>query len=439
MMSEKPASPSIPRVWPFKRIYYGWAIVAAVFIAAFGQVPVYGPVLGVFIKPMQDELGWSRTTLSLGFTMGNLIGTLLTGVIGPLLDRYGARLIIVATGGVVAAAMVGMALMEQPWQFWALFGIGRGSALAGIQSGASVAIANWFIQKRGRAMAIQGLGLRVGQATFPLIIFAIMAVSSWRHAFGVLAGFTLLCIVVPAALFIRRRPEDMGLHPDGLTEDAAAAPEAGATRRVLREARRTGEASWTLAEARRTPTLWLVVLFTLAGFFCLGSVNLHMVASFQDKGIPDGLAVSVLSIFAATSALTVLPWGFLLEQVHVRYGAMLMCALDVLAMILISVATRYPMAVAFALVYGAAAGGWTVIQHLVFADYFGRAHLGAIRGFAAPFRLISPLGPIVAGYVHDATGSYNVAFAIFGSMFALMFLLIIFAVPPQKPSLPESA
>ncbi len=433
-------SASIPRVWPFKRVYYGWAIVLATFVVSFGQVPVFGPVLGVFILPIQEELGWSRATISLAFTIGSISGSVTTFIIGSLLDRYGARIIVVSAGIVITIAMLGLAMMNQPWQFWAFFGMGRGAALAGIQVGTSVAIANWFIRKRGRALAIKGLGLRIGQATFPLIIFAIMAVSDWRHAYLWLAGLTFVCIVVPSALYIRRRPEDMGLHPDGMAPDAVPPEGSSNASRPLQGRKQGYEESWTLAEARKTRALWLIVLFSLLAPFALGSMNLHMVANFQDKGIPAGLAVSVLSIFAIVSSLTVLPWGFLVERVHVRYTAMLMCAFQGIACVIIIVAKTFPMAVVFGLVFGIGQAGWTIIQNLIFSDYFGRRHAGAIRGFTSPFRLLGPLGPVFTGYVRDVTGSYNFAFKILAGVFIAMFVLLLLAVPPKKdPATEEQA
>ncbi|HEX9879548.1 MAG TPA: MFS transporter, partial [Candidatus Binatia bacterium] len=244
-MRSKPASAptAIPRAWPFKKIYYGWAIVLAALLASFGQVPVFGPVLGVFIHPMQQELGWSRAVISLGFTLGSITGSVVTFITGPLLDRYGARVIVVSTGIIVTAAMLGLGLQDQPWQFWIFFGMGRGAALAGIQMGTGVAIANWFVRMRGRAIAIKGLGLRFGQATFPLIIFAIMAASSWRTAYLALAGLTFMCIVVPSALFLRRRPEDMGLLPDGASPHEA--PPDGARKTPAARASGAEEVSWT--------------------------------------------------------------------------------------------------------------------------------------------------------------------------------------------------
>ncbi len=430
-------SSSIPRVWPFKRVYYGWAIVIATFVASFGQVPVFGPVLGVFIIPMQEELGWSRATLSLGFTIGSMTGSVTTFIIGSLLDRYGARIIMVSTGIIIAGAMLGLAVMDRPWQFWVFFGMGRGAALAGIQVGTSVALANWFIRKRGRAMAIKGMGLRIGQATFPLIIFAIMAVSTWRHAYLWLAGVTFLCIVLPSALYIRRRPEDMGLYPDGMAPDAVSPEGTSNSARPSRGRQEGYEESWTLAEARKTRALWILTLFSLFAPFALGSLNLHMVANFQDSGISHGLAVSVLSIYAATSSLTVLPWGFLLERVHVRYAAMLMCAFQGMACVIIIFAKTYPMAVVFGLVFGIGQAGWTVILNLLFSDYFGRRHAGAIRGFTSPFRLLGPLGPVFTGYIRDVTGSYNFAFKILAGVFIAMFIFMLLAVPPIKGSSTE--
>ncbi len=439
-MNVKGPSPStsIPRVWPFKRVYYGWAIVIATFVISFGQVPVFGPVLGVFILPMQQELGWSRATLSLGFTVGSITGSVTTFIIGSLLDRYGARIIVVSAGIIIAGAMLGLGMMDQPWQFWTFFGMGRGAALAGIQGGTSVALANWFIRKRGRAMAIKGMGLRIGQATFPLIIFAIMAASTWRHAYLWLAGLTFVCIVLPSALYIRRRPEDMGLHPDGMAPNAVPPEGTSNASRPSRGRPEGYEESWTLAEARKTRALWLLILFSLVAPFALGSMNLHMVANFQDKGIPDGLAVSVLSIFAAVSSVTVLPWGFLLERVHVRYASMLMCAFQGIACVIIIVAKTFPMAVAFSVVYGIGQAGWAVIQNLIIADYFGRRHAGAIRGFTSPFRLLGPFGPVFTGYVRDITGSYTLAFQILTGAFVINFMLLLLAVPPKKgPSTEE--
>ena len=347
-LKQQQPRPRTSKFWP-SNVFYGWAIVLTGLVASFGMVPVFGPVLGVFIKPIEQELGWSRATISMAFTIGSLTGTLSTFAFGRLIDRYGSRVMVVVAGGIISGSMIVLAYMQEPWQFWIAFGAGRGAAIAGIHVAVTVTIANWFIKRRGRAVALRGIGQRAGQSLVPLLIIAIISVASWRAAFLALACFTAITIILPGALYLRRRPEDIGLQPDGMlqtTKSTDISPKIG------RFSRAAHDYSWTLAEARRMRTFWILVLFTAMERFCLGSINLHMVVSFQDRGLSDVLAVSVLSIFAATSALTGLPWGLLLERIHVRYGAMLVSILLAMSMLIIMTAEDYPSAIAFGLLFG---------------------------------------------------------------------------------------
>jgi MFS family permease len=424
-VSPKPVS----RFWPFKRSYYGWAVVFAAVAASFGEVPVFGPILGIFIGPMEDELGWSRTEIAAGFTIGSLAGSLASVFVGRLVDSYGSRLVVAIAGGLIGVALLGMAFMNEPWQFWALFGLGRGSAVAGVEMGTSVAVAKWFYRKRARALALKGMGQRSGQAIMPLLIFSIMAASDWRAAYVALSGLTVVLIVIPAALFLRRQPEDYGLLPDGAKPIAATAaggaPQAHA------------EVSWTLAEARRTRAFWFIILFTVCTPFVQGATNLHMVINFQDKGMSDALSVSVLSIFALASTVSIMPMGLLLERVHVRFGAMLQAGVLIASLLVLLVADTYWEAVIFAILFGIAAGMRNIVETLLVANYFGRASLGTIKGFSAPFRIVSPIGPLFAGFVHDSTDTYTVAFVMFLGVAGLMLASMLLATPPVKPPTAE--
>lgn len=421
----------IPRAWPFKRVFYGWAIVWTGFVASFGMVPMFGPVLGVFFEPIQEELGWSRATMAFAFTLGSMTSSVATFAFGRVLDKYGARAIVVIAGIVITLAMLGISFMQEPWQFWILFGLGRGSALGGIQIGVGISIANWFIRRRPRAVAIRQSGLRAGQAIFPMLIVAILAFTGWREAWRILAVLTGLLIIIPGAIFLRRSPEDLGLYPDGeKPADASSAAPRGFGRDIR-------DISWTLKEARRTRAFWMIVTFVSVDRFALGAINLHMVISFQDKGLSAVQAVSILSLFAATSALTGVPWGFVFEKLHIRFGAMLISFLLLLSMGVLMIADTYPMAILFGLVFGFAVGGSSLVETLLWSDFFGRRHMGEIRAFTAPFRLLSPVGPTVAGYIFDQTGSYRVAYSIFGGVFFVMLLAMSFATPPVKPEAVE--
>ena len=408
------------RFWPFKRAYYGWAVVFASFVASFGEVPVNGPVIGVFIRPMQDELGWSRGTIAVGFMIGSIVGALSSAIVGWLVDRYGARLVVVIAGVLVAVSLLGLSTIQEPWQFWALFGLGRGAALSGVGIGTTVAVGKWFYRHRGRMLAIKGIGHRMGQVVFPVFILAIMSVADWRMAFAASAGVAALLITLPAFLYLRKQPEDMGLMPDGATQSEG-----------LHEL--DPEISWTLQEARRTRAFWLIVVFTVGTPFVLGATNLHLVANFQDRGLSDALAVSVLSVFAAVSALSMLPVGLLLEHMHVRHGAMLMTILLMASMLLISVADSYVEALLFAVLFGVTTSMRGIIETLLIANYFGRKSLGTIRGFARMWTVISTIGPVFGGFTRDITGTYTLTFLVFAAAAGLMFLTMVFATQPVKP------
>ena len=171
-------------------------------------MPGFGPVLGVFVTPIQEELGWGRTTIATGFLIGSVAGAAASYVTGKLVDVYGPRVVVAAAGACIALAMVGLSTIQEPYEFWAYFGLARGSAIAGVEIGTSVAVAKWFVRRRGRALAFKAVGQRSGQAVLPILIFLIMDASDWRTAYVALSGFVTVVIIAPALLLLRRQPED---------------------------------------------------------------------------------------------------------------------------------------------------------------------------------------------------------------------------------------
>jgi MFS family permease len=417
----------ISRAWPLKRTFYGWAIVFAALSASFGEVPAFGPILGIFMKPMEEELGWSRATIALGFTIGSLVGSFVSMVVGRLADQYGARLVVAIAGLLISSAMLAISQVQEPWQFWASFGVARASAVAGVELGTSVAVAKWFYRKRARTLALKGMGQRGGQWVMPLLIYPVMVAWDWRTAFMMLAGTSFLLIVVPSLLYMRRQPEDYGLLPDG----EVVAPASSGTGKAL-----APEVQWSLEEARKTRAFWMIILFTICTPFVQGATNLHMVANFQDKGMDNLLAVSVLPIFAFSAMASIFPMGLLLERMHVRYGAMLQAGVLITSLVVLITADTYWEAVVFAVLFGVAAGMRNIVETLLLANYYGRGSLGAIKGFTAPFKVISPMGPLFAGFIYDTSGSYETAFVTFIGVAFVMLFSMVAAKPPAKPRAP---
>ena len=388
-------------------------------------MPGFGPVLTVFVKPIQDELGWSYTTISTGFLIGSAAGAVASSVTGWLVDKYGPR-VVVAMGGVgLAAALVGLSTIQEPWHFWTFFGLARGSVIAGVEIGASVAIAKWFVRQRGRTLALKSMGQRSGQVVLPIVSFLIMDASDWRTAYVALSGFACLAIVAPALVLMRSQPENYGLLPDGATDLRNAPTKHGA--QVVEEE------SWTLREARGTRAFWLITVFLICTPFVQGATNLHMAPIFHDRGLSDGQAVAIVSVFGMSSVSSILPMGFIMERVQVRLGAIAQALLVLTSMLLLLLpAGGFPLAVLWAVIFGVGAGVRNVIEVLLLANYFGRGSLGAIKGFTAPFRMISPFGPVLAGFIRDESGSYVGAFMLFAGVAVLMLLLMVFATQPRK-------
>ncbi len=414
--------------WPFDA-YYGWAIAWTALIVSFASSVFYGPVLSVWFEPIREETGWSSSEIAASFTIGSFSGSILTAVIGRVMDRYGTRTIMALSGMVLAGCMVGLAFMQAPWQMWLFFGTGRAFAIAGVQIGTTVAIANWFIRKRGTATSFAGFGLRAGQALVPLAAAAIIVLLNWRWAYGLLAISAILLVTAPALVYLRRRPEDYGLLPDG---EPPAEPTSGGEG----ETRET-EAQWTTSQARKTLAFWLILLTTSIMFFAQTATNLHAAPHFQTRGVSFENSVVIVFIFAAISAVMTVPWGWVMDRIHVRLVIGMVSLLYFGSMVVIINAHTFAGAVLFGVVFGVAQGGWTVSQRIVVPNYFGRRSVGGIRGqMGLMTAFINPVGPLAAAWIRDQTGSYEQAFTIFAFMFLAAIVMMLIATPPVLRSAP---
>ena len=326
--------------------------------------------------------------------------------------------------------------------------MGRTAALAGVNLGVTVALGNWFIRKRGRALSFMTVGLRAGQALVPLaIVTPLILAYSWRHAYLALAVMAFLFVALPGWLFIRRRPEDFGLLPDGergpgevpasagTTTNGAGTTTSGAGTTTSGAGTADGEVSFTLAEAKRTPAFWLLTIATMTVIFAQTAVNVHAVPSVEDRGVSQAFSGTFVFIIMGTAALSAYGWGALMDKIHVRWATIIATLFSAVAMIVLIFADTILMAAVFGVLFGLGTGAWTISQILLFANYFGRRHLGAIRGLsqllAAP---LSSFGAVLAGAIQTVTGGYTLAFLIFFVALVIVVLSLLLAKPPHKPA-----
>jgi MFS family permease len=419
---------------PQKRIFYGWIIVAVSFLCwvvadAFGFY-----TFGLFIGPIGKELGWSTVAITGALTIKSITAGLLGPIIGYIADKkYGAK-ILMSTGILAAASSIMLvSQMHSLWQFYLFYGILGALGMVGFGGLVThTIIAKWFIRMRGRAMAIASMGVSIsGMIFIPLNQFLITNFG-WRNAL-MICGFIILAVAfLPVVIFMKRRPEDMGLQPDGDMNDPL---EKDGRESQGTEIPPQDEYSWSLKQALRTKTLYmLLIAFNVTGISISG-VTIHFYPYIAEKGIAPELGATAMTLFAFCCAIIKIPSGFLVERIPARFCIIAVytgCATG-LALLLSSKSTIFVFL--FAVVYGIALGGLMVLREVLFADYYGREFLGTIRGVVMPLNLLAMAGgPFFAAWIHDVSGGYKIPYMIFFSTFVIGNFFMFLAKPPAPPN-----
>jgi len=419
------------------RLYYGWVIVAGLMAVGAVSTGMGGVNLGLFIKPMRDELGVGTSIFGIAQT-ARLIGFAISGwVIGRIIDRRGARAPLAIAGLMAGAAMIVMSQVTAGWQILAVFFV---VGATGLQGGGgslfmSVPLSNWFIRKRGKAMSVAFIGMPVGIFIFaPLSQFLIDHIG-WRDTWLVLGGGGAAVTVLVALLIVRRRPQDMGLRPDG--DDAPAGPAGDFSRHHAFET----EVSWTRAEAVRSSflhpsTFWRLTMVDGLRMLAMSSVGIFRVPYFiDDKGFDASIVAWALSAEAIFAVFVSLPTGWAVDRYQPRYVAAVSTLLMIAGFVLTMTASSIVMVFVATSVFGLGVASFIICQNTVWPAYFGHAHIGSIRGFATPLMLVfSAVGAPLTGIVRDATGSYQPAWIVGTIGLVIAMLLLLITPKPVKPA-----
>ena len=417
------------------KFFYGWTIVVVGFLAHIASAFSISSTLSIFLKPLSNDLGISRGVFSL-VRMGEiLIGAVAAPMVGPLIDRHGGRWLM-AAGGLTSG--LGFLLLGQVRNFWQflLFRcllISPGEAFMGPMV-VNVTISRWFVRMRGRALAFAGMGHGLAKVGMPLVVASLIVHMGRRTAWVVFGLITLALVVGPSLLFMRRRPEDMGLQPDGRSrsQDESATP-ANKTEPVRARWRTIADVTWSRREALRTPTFWLLVAtFGVANIGVTG-LNLHIFAFISDQGHPAMVAAFVLSIIAFMQFSTPIGWGLLAERSDIRRLIMVKFLIQAAGILwALSTPGLFSFYGGFFL-YGIGMGGTSILAEMIWANYFGRISLGKIRGLGSfATHVFAATGPPFFGFLFDVTQSYSLSFSIFIGMLIVSAFLSLLLRPPRK-------
>ena len=417
------------------RIYYGWVIVAVMGTTGAVSMAMGTLNFGLFIKPMGDELGIGRSTFGWAATARQVSSSVTSPIIGPLIDRYGVRIMLPIAALFTGGAMIGLAYVEHAWQLLLWFSV---MGLVGMSGpGAlvtSVPVLKWFVRNRGKAVAFMSLGIPAGALlNVPLTQIQIDQVG-WRDAWVILAILGMAIIVPVSLIFVRRQPEDIGLLPDGDVPDEATV----VTSPRWRVAE---EVSFTSGQAVRTVNFWsLVVVFSMV-MLAMGTIGVHRIPAFLDRGVDAGLVSLATAFDAVIAGVATFAFGFSVRKVPVRFLGCLGFLFLAGASVITIYADNSALVFISMAIFGAGVGGMMFLHSYIWAEYFGREHLGGIRGLVMPINLVvGGAGAPIAGYVHESTGSYNSVWWVGVGLMIAAAILVGLTRAPRAPggSRPDS-
>ena len=430
-------------------VYYGWVVFALANLPSFGARPVASvAVLSVFVIPMTEEFGWSRGLFSGAVSLGAVCGLVMSPFAGPFIDRYGSGIILAGCSAIVGACALGIAAISHAWSFYAIYVPGRAVFSSPLELGTTTAISNWFIRRRPMALAWFGAVQGVGLGLLPLAAALLIDGLGWRSAWVSLGVFTLATGVLPPLLLMARRPEDMGLEPDPTLCSPSQEGKEGGVGQSRRDdaapSQPTRPPSWsdndyTVREALRTPAFWILAFFSMVGFMAQAGVSLHQTAHYVDAGVSHGLAALVATAFALGQIPGGMVWSLVGRNLPVRMMLAISAAWLAGGVFGIGFTQQLGWGIFYGFLFGAGVGGLHTLLRLAWADYYGRFHLGAIRGLTLPAQIGGQaIGPVVSGFMFDATGGYRGPFVIFGVAVGLATLLVLTAVPPPRKEVTPS-
>ena len=417
--------------------YYGWVIAAdTVTVSLTTRTVMAVATLSVFVVPMTEQLGWSRGLFSGAASLGGLCAAAISPLVGRWIDRYGTGVLIAGSSLLTGICAIGLALISAPWAFYSLYIPGRMIFSGPLELGLPTAISNWFIRRRPLGLAVDTVAKGAGLAIIPVAAQLIIGEWGWRTAWTFLGVLSLTVGIFPSLVLMARRPEDMGLEADPV---ATAKPEEQAVSEVPGDSRDDsgdgpGETNYTVSQALKTQAFWILAAFTAAGFMVQGGVSLHQVAHYINQGLPGPMAALSAGAYAAAQIAGGLVWGFLGRRVPVRFLLALAAMVVGVAVLSTIVSSSLPTALASAASVGFGVAGLHLLVRLAWADYYGRQHLGAIRGLTLSAQVGGQaLGPVLAGFLFDITNSYQLSFLVFASAVFSGGLLVLAAVPPKMP------
>jgi sugar phosphate permease len=406
-------------------------------LAQFMSAPGQSYSVAAIKDPMRAGLGLSETDYSLAYGFATVVSACLLPVFGRLCDRFGARVLIPAIATGLGAACMLMSTTQSLTGLYIGFTFVRSLGQGALSLVAAWLVGEWFLRRRGMATAIAGIGGGLSVMTVPLINDWCIRSYSWQTAWMMLAVAVWATLIVPTWLFVRDRPEDLGLHPDGV-EPAEFPADATAQHNECREVTPTTE-SWTVSEVVRNPTFWkLLCVPATSGLVGTGLI-FHAVELLGSHGLSSTTALGMISLQAVFSTALTFPAGWATDRWASRYLLLIAMTSLAISIVLLQTMPAAWLVVVYALLLGVHSSIMRSTANVVWINYYGRENQGAVRGVAWSAMILSAaIGPLPLAVSIDHFGSYAPALWLFLALPIGAAIVVSPARPPQRGSRPTS-
>ena len=399
-----------------EKIFYGWWVVAATFImlvvglgAAFYTTPV-------FLNPLQETFGWTRTQISTGFSIAAILTGILSPVVGFIIPKIGIKKVLLYGTTVVGICLVALGSMAQLWQYYVIMTV----ASTGITSIALIPsqtiVHHWFDKKRGLAMGIVMTGIGLGGMIMVIVATQSMAVFGWRWTYRIM-GLACLGIVLPILLFlIKNKPEDIGLKPDGLMTTGDSE-------------QKQAELGLTVAEAVKGLPFYIFAIMIVCFSIILGGFTQHAVAMMKSANIAQAGTFWGLVLGVSTAARLVS--GYIADRFSQKTLMVLSWIFITLAMASIYyIPQNNALIWSFVIFFGLNLGMFAVICPLLMGRHFGVKYFSKFAGLYGLIQILAVAGgAVLLGRLFDLSGSYNSSLQLFILLAFLGLLASFFLIP----------
>lgn len=397
------------------RMFYGWLIVFVSAVGLFLGPPLMVFSFSVFFKSLVRDFHASRAAVSFAFSLFNTVGALLIPCIGMLIDRFGAKRVILPFTllyglGLCSALWVGSAL----WQLYLLFtvlGVTMASGPSPVPYG--VVISHWFNRHRGLALGLSMMGIGVGSVVVPILAQRLIAGFGWRAAFAIFGGAVVLLPLPVLAALLQNDPGQRGLRPDGDEKNPVSQFEPQEKQGL------------TWHEIWHSPAFWMLIcIFSLAGASVHGAA-LHMSAIFTDRGVSAERAAIATALVGIAVMLGRVTSGYLLDRLFAPRVAILFYGATALGIAILCGGTSGPLALVASFLVGLGMGAEVESMAYMMTRYFGLLSFGTAYGYAfGAFMLSGSAGVFLMGAGYDRYHSYTVPLAVLCGSMAIALVLL---------------